>query len=210
MSLATLRVSEFIDELSSSSPAPGGGSVAALSACLGTALTAMVCRLTIGKKKYTDVEQEMKDTEGKAIDLQKKQLELMDRDTDAFNAVMGAFGMPKETEDQKKLRHEAIQNATRQATLVPLEVMKWSAAAISLADTVARKGNANARSDAGVSALLISAAAEAAFYNILINLGSLTDAPFVSSTRTDAERLMADVKKQASSIREHVLESIQG
>jgi formiminotetrahydrofolate cyclodeaminase len=118
--LAAKRVSEFIDEVAATSPAPGGGSVSALAAALGAALTSMVCHLTVGKKKYEDVQDEMIRALGQADELRAKLTDLIDQDTEAFNAVMRAFGMPKDTEEQKTRRSEAIQEATRQATLVPL------------------------------------------------------------------------------------------
>ena len=114
----------FLDELASATPAPGGGSVAALAGALGAALTSMVCNLTIGKKKYAGVEQEMKKILVESEKLRATFTALVDRDTEAFNKVMEAFGLPKETEPQKALRAAAIREATKEATLVPLEVMR--------------------------------------------------------------------------------------
>jgi len=169
----------FLDELASSSPAPGGGSVAALSGALGAALTSMVCHLTIGKKKYADVEPEIKKVLSQSEALRAQFTRLVDKDTEAFNKVMEAFGLPKESDAQRALRSAAIAEATKEATLVPLEVMKHCIDAIALAQEAASKGNANSVSDAGVSALMLHAACEGAALNVRINLNGLSDAEFV-------------------------------
>ena len=179
----------FLDELASSSPAPGGGSVAALSGSLGSALTSMVCNLTIGKKKYADVDEEMKKVLGQAEHLREQFTELVERDTHAFNKVMEAFALPKETDPQKALRAAAIREATKEATLVPLEVMKHCIDALALAQTVAAKGNANSVSDAGVSAIMLHAALEAAALNVRINLKRLNDPDFVGWKEDELQSL---------------------
>lgn len=169
----------FLDELASASPAPGGGAVAALSGSLGAALTSMVCNLTIGKKKYADVEEDLKKVLAESERLRLVFTDLIDRDTLAFNKVMEAFGLPKETEPQKALRSVAIEEATKEATLIPLEVMKHCIDALALAQEVAAKGNTNSVSDAGVSALMLHAACEGAALNVKINLNALGDSEFV-------------------------------
>ena len=151
-SMATRKTMHaFLDEVASSSPAPGGGSVAALAGALGAALTSMVCNLTVGKKKYADVEDEMKKVLEQSEHLRVQFTELIERDTTAFNKVMEAITLPKDTDPQKALRSAAIREATKEATLVPLEVMKHCIDALALAQAVASKGNANSVSDAGVS-----------------------------------------------------------
>ena len=182
--LTEKTVTKFIDELASNSPAPGGGSVAALAGSLGAALTSMVCNLTIGKKKYIDVEHEMKSIVLKSEELRRTFATLIDQDTNAFNKVMEAFGLPKESENQKALRTAAIQAATKEAALVPLRVMKHVVDGLALAKIVAEKGNANSISDAGVSALMLHTAAEGAALNVQININSITDQEFVG-WRTD-------------------------
>jgi methenyltetrahydrofolate cyclohydrolase len=177
--LIDTTVSRFLDELASSSPAPGGGSAAALAGAVGAALTSMVCRLTIGKKKYERVEPEMKELLQKSEDLRGLFARMIDRDAAAFGKVMEAFGLPKETDDQKALRSAAIQEATKEAALVPLELMKHIIDALALAVAAAQKGNANSASDAGVSALMLHAAAESAALNVRINLAGIRDTEFV-------------------------------
>ena len=164
--LTEKTVSKFLDELASNAPAPGGGSVAALSGALGSALTSMVCRLTIGKKKYLEVESEMKAILQKSETMRAKFTALIDKDTEAFNKVIEAYGLPKDSDAQKALRSAAIQEATKEAALVPLEVMKHVIDALALANVVAEKGNINSISDAGVSAHMLHAAAESAALNV--------------------------------------------
>lgn len=169
----------FLDELASSSPAPGGGSVAALAGALGAALTSMVCNLTIGKKKYSAVEGEMREVLGQAEGLREQFTELVERDTAAFNKVMESFALPKESEAQRALRSAAIREATKEATMIPLEVMKHCIDGLALAQIVAARGNGNSVSDAGVSALMFHAACESAALNVRINLASLGESEFV-------------------------------
>jgi formiminotetrahydrofolate cyclodeaminase len=198
--LMTKSLSAFLDELASASPAPGGGSVAALAGSLGTSLAAMVCRLTIGKKKYLDVEPTMKlllqqlEEHGKIFTM------LVDRDTDAFNKVMEAYGLPKETEDQKALRTAAIQEATKEAALVPLEVMKHAIDTLALVKTVAERGNINSVSDSGVSAIMLHAACEGAGLNVQINLKSITDTEFVGWREEEIKSLSRTSKLQVEDI----------
>lgn len=179
----------FLDELASATPAPGGGSVAALAGALGAALTSMVCNLTIGKKKYAGVEQDIRKILGESEKLRATFTQLIEKDTEAFNKVMEAFGLPKETEPQKALRAAAIREATKEATMVPLEVMKHCIDALALAQQVAASGNANSVSDAGVSALMLHAAVEGAGLNVRINLNGLNDSEFVGWKSDELESL---------------------
>jgi formiminotetrahydrofolate cyclodeaminase len=201
MSLVSKSVTSFLDELASNSPAPGGGSVAALSGALGSALTSMVCRLTIGKKKYAGVETEMKAVLESSEKLRALFVRLVDDDTDAFNKVMEAYSLPKETDDQKVLRSAAIQAATKEATLVPLEVMKHGIDALALARSVAVSGNANSASDAGVSALLIGACIEAASLNVRINLAGISDTEFTEWKASE----VASIRKTGKEAVEEVM-----
>lgn len=176
--LTAKSVNEFLDEVASNSPAPGGGSVAALAGSLGAALTSMVCRLTIGKKKYADVQTEIEGVLRKSEELRANLTSIVEEDTKAFNGVMAAFGMAKETDEQKSLRNKAIQQATKSATLVPLELLGLCEEGIGLARTVVEKGNKNSLSDAGVALLLLQAAAGGAALNVRINLSGLEDQTF--------------------------------
>jgi methenyltetrahydrofolate cyclohydrolase len=179
----------FLDDVASSSPAPGGGSVAALAGALGASLTSMVCNLTIGKKKYADVEGDLKKVLEQSEQLRDQFADLIEQDTHAFNKVMEAYALPKETDPQKALRAAAIREATKEATMVPLEVMKHCIDALALTQTVASKGNANSVSDAGVSALMLHAALEAAALNVRINLNGLSDPEFVGWKEDEVQSL---------------------
>ncbi len=176
--LTSKTVIEFLDEVASNSPAPGGGSVSALAGSLGAALTSMVCRLTIGKKKYFDVQSEMEAILNRSEELRGKLVSVIDEDTAAFNKVMAALAMPKETDEQKVQRNSALQEATKAATLVPMKLMELCEEGASLAQTVAEKGNRNSLSDAGVALLLLQAAAHGASLNVQINLPGLEDQRF--------------------------------
>ena len=202
--LTSKILSEFIDDVSSNSPAPGGGSVSALCGALGSALTAMVCRLTIGKKNYEEVQDEMLATLGQADELRAKLTGLIDRDTEAFNLVMKAFTLPKTTDDEKRIRSEAIQTATKQATLVPLEVMKLCEQAMGIAATVAERGNVNSITDAGVAGLILKAGCEGAALNVQINLATLKDKTFVDETSTLVSALLTNVEAVSDRIKQRV------
>jgi formiminotetrahydrofolate cyclodeaminase len=191
----------FLDELASASPAPGGGSVAALSGALGSALTSMVCRLTVGKKKYAAVEEEMKKILFQAEELREQFTVLIEKDAAAFNKVMEAYSLPKDSEPQKALRNAAIREATKEATLVPLQVMKHCIDALALVQTVAASGNANSISDAGVAALMLHAAVEGAALNVRINLKGIEDTEFVgwkseelSSLRNTSRMMLEEIQ----------------
>lgn len=207
--LTKKTVEEFLSELASNSPAPGGGSVAALAGALGSALTAMVCNLTVGKKKYADVEEEIKKILEKIEPLREQFTALIDKDTQAFNKVMEAYSLPKDGDAQKAIRTAAIQSATKEATLVPLEVMKHCVDALALAKFVAEKGNTNSVSDAGVAALMLQAAAEGAALNVKINLAGINDVEFVGWKKEEVESVMKSCKKLSNEIMEIVNRSME-
>jgi formiminotetrahydrofolate cyclodeaminase len=190
--LAAKSLTDFLNELASNSPAPGGGSVAALSSAMGVALASMVCNLTIGKKKYADVEPEMNAILVQSESLRRRFTELVDKDTEAFNKVMEAFGLPRETDEQRALRSAAIQSTTKGAALVPLEVMRLSIEGMKLAEAVAARGNTNSVSDAGVSVIMLHGGLESAALNVRINLGGLQDAAFVQSTGVEVTSLQKE------------------
>jgi formiminotetrahydrofolate cyclodeaminase len=166
-------LSGFLGELASNSPTPGGGSVAALCGALGAALSSMVANLTIGKKKYADVEEDMKATLEGTETLRLELTQMIDEDAAAFDKVMVALKMPKETDEDKASRKAALQQALVDAATVPLAVMEMCVGVISLAKPVAEHGNKNAVSDAGVAALVGRAGVHSAGLNVLINLGGI-------------------------------------
>ncbi len=173
--LASMTARQFVDELSTDAPAPGGGSVAALAAAQAAALVAMVANLTVGKKGYEGAQARVLEIAEEAQELKDALLDAMDRDTAAFDRVMAAFGLPRVTDAQRAAREVAVADATREATRVPLFVLERAARVLELAAEVGEIGNANGLSDAGVAVLCGAAGAEGAYYNVMINLAALAD-----------------------------------
>ena len=206
--LTESTVRDFVSELASNSPAPGGGSVAAIAGALGAALTSMVCNLTVGRKKYAAVQGELEGVLSASEKLRTAFLELVDEDATAFNKVMTALALPKETDEQKQRRSDAIARETKNATVVPLRVMELCEEAIRLTKTVAEKGNVNSISDAGVAALMIHAGCLGAKFNVHINLGSLTDQIFIQETSARAAQLSHQVETVSHEILDLVNRSI--
>jgi formiminotetrahydrofolate cyclodeaminase len=202
--LTSLSVDDFLDEIASHSPAPGGGSVSALAAALGAALTSMVCRLTIGKKKYADVQSEMEKALMQSEKLRAQFKAIIDEDTAAYNKVMAAYGLPKDTEDQKSKRTAEIQEAMKTATLVPLKLMELCGVAMKLVKIVAEQGNQSAVSDAGVAMLMLQAGCEGAAMNVKINLGLLTDSGFVAKIKILMEQQRISLDAHTSDIMTYV------
>ena len=164
MKLVDLSLDQFARELGGDSPAPGGGSVAALSGALGASLCAMVASLTVGRKKYQDVWEAMEKVRAQADDLSGRLLTLVDKDTEAYSRVTAAFKMPKDDEAQKEARKQAVQAAFAEAASVPLETLRAVSQLGGLARTALEKGNTNCITDAGVAVQLMRAAARGACY----------------------------------------------
>jgi len=182
-------VNDFVNEVASSAPAPGGGSVAALAGTLGAALTVMVCNLTIGRKKYASVQVEMESVLKRAEGLRKELASLVDEDTRAFTDFMAAVNLPKGTEEEQRRRSDAMQRGTMKATTIPLRVMELCEEALSCAGVAAERGNVNSISDAGVAVLLLHAACTGALLNVRTNLRSLGDHPFARESSARAEAI---------------------
>ncbi|MGB9905814.1 MAG: glutamate formimidoyltransferase [Candidatus Saccharicenans sp.] len=197
-SLLRLRLDEFADELSMDSPAPGGGSVAALCGSLSAALSAMVANLTVGKKGYEAAWDRMKEVALRAQKLKDELLQAVDLDTRAFNRVMEALRLPKATEEQIREREAAIEQANKEATLVPLSVLEKAVALAELAYEAASYGNKNSVSDAGVAGLAARSCGLGAFYNVRINLPGIQDEKFKKKTLARAEQL---IKKLAGRLK---------
>ncbi len=198
----------FIDQVASSSPAPGGGSVSAACGALAGALSSMVCRLTIGRKRFLDVSDELKGVLAKAEEIKGQMEEYIVRDAESFEAVMLAMKLPKYTDEEKEKRSKAIQEATRGAIVIPLQVMEKGLEALRLSRIMVEKGNPNMVSDAGVSALTAKTAVDGAYYNVRINLNSLEDGDFVISTREKADVLRKEALNLAQEIERMVEEKL--
>jgi formiminotetrahydrofolate cyclodeaminase len=198
--LADMKIIDFLDELASDSPAPGGGSVAALSGSVSAALLSMVCNLTIGKEKYQAVQDEIKEALEKSVQLRIQLTNLIDEDTQAFNDVIKAFKMPKETDQQKEMRSKAIQNGYKIAANVPLETAKTCEKLLDVAMIVTKKGNKNSITDSAVSALMAQSGVKSAILNVKINLISIKDKEFVDKTVSELNILQKDADKKTNQI----------
>lgn len=206
MKLAEQNTAQFTALLASDAPAPGGGSAAALSGSTGAALTAMVCALTAEKAQYAQHREELLAIRQRAEDLRLQFLDVMDRDTQAFLAVSGAFALPKATDGEKAARSAAIQAGLVQCTRTPLEMMALAAEALHLAAALPGRFNESAASDLGVAALSLRTALEGAWLNVLINVGSLKDLALAQRLRAEGEALLAEGLPLAEQVRSAVLE----
>ncbi|MFO7659970.1 MAG: glutamate formimidoyltransferase [Candidatus Cloacimonadaceae bacterium] len=195
--LVNLTLNDFCDLLSTDAPAPGGGSVAALCNAMSGALTAMVANLTVDKKGYENAQETVLSLAEQAQAIKEKALQAIDKDTDAFNLMMDAMRLPKKTEEEIALRNSSIEETTQKAILVPFETLELSLAAVQLSQQVAKVGNVNALSDAGVGALTALAGAKAAYYNILINLKSITTKAFIDEILGKSHSLIEQIEKIA-------------
>ena len=205
MKLADLKVTEFVDLLASDAPAPGGGSAAALEGAIGAALTAMVCGLTKGKKKFAEFNDLAVEAEAKALALKDRFVDVMDRDTEAFNVVSAAFGMPKATDEEKAARSAAIQKGLEGCTATPFEMMEIALETLELTDSILGKSNDSAASDLGVSALSLRAAVQGAWLNVLINIGSLKNKELAEDYRVKGEAILAKALPLADKIYNEVV-----
>lgn len=196
-----LSVEEFTALTASDAPAPGGGSISALAAGLGAALAEMVANLTIGKEKYADVEAEMCTLAQQAAALRTELIDAIQKDTESFNGYMAALKLPKETDEQKAVRREAMQKGLKEAALVPLEVAKTTVKIFPIAKAVVQKGNSNAVTDGLVAAMLARSATLGALLNVKINLGSIKDEIFV----TDLAQQVKTLEQQATEMEKEVL-----
>ena len=210
MKLSDMTVRDFLSDLGSDSPAPGGGSVAALCGALGASLVAMVGRLSAGRpasRETTDADGVRAAMEAAVRDgdeLSRRFLSLMEEDTAAFNAYMQALKLPKGTDDEKAAQRRAMQEAMKGAASVPLETLRLCERVVALSHDVAAMGNRNALSDAGVAALTANAAAVGASHNVRINLLSIADADFVARTSAETLDILARVEDGARGVRDIV------
>lgn len=196
--LVNKTVNEFVEVVESDAPAPGGGSVSALAAGLGTALTAMVGGLTIGRKAFDALEdsqkKEIEEGTKKAVELRKRLMEIVDEDTNAFNDYMEALKLPKETDEEKAARKQAMEDAMKGAVRVPLEAAQKALEGVKLINSFLQYGNQNAITDAGVASLIGTAGVQGAVYNVLINLGSISDQAFNDEMRKTCDELVKEAK----------------
>ena len=199
---------DFVKVLASSEPVPGGGGASALVGAIGTALGNMVGSLTVGKKKYAEFEETAKAAQAKATDLKVRFVDVMDRDTEAFNVVSAAFGMPKATDEEKAARSAAIQEGLKGCTKTPFEMMELAVETLELTASILGKSNDSAASDLGVSALSLRAAIQGAWLNVLINIGSLKNKELAEDYRAKGEALLAKALPLADQIYDTVVKAM--
>jgi methenyltetrahydrofolate cyclohydrolase len=207
--LIGLTIEDFSKVLGSDSPAPGGGSVAALSGALGADLVCMVCRLSVGKPELEQFGEDISHTLKRAEHLSKSLLGRVDRDTKAFNDVMAAFKLPKNTDDEKKKRTEAIQRSYCEAVISPLGVARECTEVLTLAAGLLGKSNSNALSDLGVASQQAYAGLEGAAMNIKINLPAIKDDAFRSKSVAEVSSLLKRGHELRESVEEFVSQNLQ-
>ncbi len=200
MKLVEQKVSDFVAATASKEPTPGGGAIAALTAATGAALAEMVANLTFGKKGYEEVQSEMKDLQSKAEAIRNRMLELSQADADVFNIFMNALGLPKNTDEEKATRSSAIQQAYKDAAMVPFEIGELAYQIFDLADMVSRKGNQNLITDGIIAAINARAAVKAAFLNVRINLSGIKDEVFVTDITAKMNAIEKDLDAKETAI----------
>ena len=200
MKLVEQRVIDFVAATASKEPTPGGGAIAALTAATGAALAEMVANLTVGKKGYEAVQPEMEELQAKAEAIRKRMLELSQADADVFNIFMNALGLPKNTDEEKSARTAAIQQAYKDAAMVPFEIGELANQIFDLAELASRKGNQNLITDGIIAAINARAAVKSAFLNVRINLSGIKDESFVAELTSKMYAIEKDLDVKESSI----------
>ena len=200
MKLVEQRVIDFVAATASKEPTPGGGAIAALTAATGVALAEMVANLTFGKKGYEAVQTEMEELQAKAEAIRERMLELSQADADVFNIFMNALGLPKNTDEEKAARTAAIQQAYKDAAMVPFEIGELANQIFDLAELASRKGNQNLITDGIIAAINARAAVKSAFLNVRINLSGIKDESFVAELTSKMYAIEKDLDVKESSI----------
>ena len=188
--LTQQTVTDFLDALASNAPAPGGGSVAALSGALGAALLSMVCNLTLGKKRYAAVQDEIAALVAKTEELRHRLTDLLEADVQVYTGVSAAYKMPRKSPEEKAARSAAIQVALKAAAQVPLDVAAACVEVLELCTQTAEQGNLNAVSDAGVAALMAEAGLRSAALNVIINVNAIKDEAFSAKLQGELDALL--------------------
>ncbi|WP_418799572.1 cyclodeaminase/cyclohydrolase family protein [Porphyromonas sp.] len=206
-SLTDLTVKGLLDVTAGKDPVPGGGSISALTGSIAAALTEMVAGLTIGKKKYAEVEEQMKELVERVQKIRQQLILDVDRDSEAYNVVFAAFQMPKETDEEKAARSAQIQEATKIAANVPMEVARRVYSLLSDIEEVVSNGNQNAVTDGCVAMMSARNAIIGALFNVRINLTSIKDEQFVADMTAEADRLEREVIEREAKVIEYTKEA---
>jgi formiminotetrahydrofolate cyclodeaminase len=204
----TSSIENFLDNLASERPTPGGGGAAALCGAIGAALVSMVANLTIGKKNYEAVWQDLEAVNTKAEALRVELTGAIEEDVMAFNSVMAAYGLPRATEEEKAKRAAAIQAALKDATFAPLRAVKACFEVIRLSAAVAEKGNLNVISDAGVAVLSANAGLRSAALNVFVNAKAIKDRDFAERQLAEVNALIGQAAEMTESVYQTVIEKI--
>lgn len=208
MKLVDMSLVEFSDEVDSSSPAPGGGSVSALASNIGVGLCKMMAHLSFGKKKYESLDEDIRvefvNVFNKLSDIRQELVVLIDKDTESFNEVMKAIKLPKTTEEEIKKRNEALQDATLFSIEVPYKTAKLSLESLELIDHIVKYGNQNAITDIGVGTLMIYAGLEGAILNVEVNLLGVDD----EKTKNEYYKKCSDILEKGKSIKDKIIDNI--
>ena len=202
--LSNLKIGEFLEKTASGAPVPGGGSIAALCAAVSASLSEMVANLTIGKKDFEAIESEMKEIAKNALKYREKLVQDIDRDSDAYNEVVSAYKLPKNTEEDRNRRDRAIQKGLKNAVMVPLSVAKDALRLMELAAKVVENGNKNAVTDGAVAVMMARTSVLSALYNVKINLLSIIDKGFVN----DVAKQIKDMEINAQAREQEILSAI--
>ena len=200
MNLVEQRVIDFVAATASKEPTPGGGAIAALTGATGAALAEMVANLTFGKKGYEEVQSEMEELQTKAEAIRNRMLELSQADADVFNIFMNALGLPKNTDEEKIARIAAIQQAYKDAAMVPFEIGELAYQIFDLAELASKKGNQNLITDGIIAAINARAAVKAAFLNVRINLSGIKDEAFVANVSAKMNSIEQDLDTKEAAI----------
>ena len=200
MNLVEQRVIDFVAATASKEPTPGGGAIAALTGATGAALAEMVANLTFGKKGYEEVQSEMEELQTKSEAIRNRMLELSQADADVFNIFMNALGLPKNTDEEKVARTAAIQQAYKDAAMVPFEIGELAYQIFDLAELASRKGNQNLITDGIIAAINARAAVKAAFLNVRINLSGIKDEAFVANVTAKMNDIEQDLDTKEAAI----------
>lgn len=192
--LTKLSCQEFLEKLASNAPTPGGGGGAAMAGALAVALTSMVGNLTVGKEKFAQYEAEVQELLTKAEALRMKMLALVNADAEVFNSFMAYYRLPKNTDEEKQARNQAIQNAAKEAAEVPLRIAEACLEVMKLAERIAIIGNPGAITDAAVSSIMARAALRSAVYNVVVNLKLIKDEAYNQAMYAELEAMQNEAE----------------
>lgn len=199
---------DFLDVLSSKAPVPGGGGAAALGGAIGMALSNMVGNLTVGKKKYADVEDEVKELLAKGYKVLEELIVLVDKDAEVFEPLSKAYGLPTETDEQKKFKADTMEECSKVACTVPMDIMRKSYEGIKIHERMGQIGSNLAISDVGCGVVFLKAALVSGMQNVLINVNSIKDQEYVKNTSEEMNRLLTDGNRIADETLQLVIDKL--